>query len=1045
MKRYQIVFSLSILLFLGSLVTTFDAIQDRDFQLRGYADASLDADLPFRVPRLGVNAQLFQYDQKQLEQNFELMEQAHVTWVRQFIRWSDIEAKQNQFHWEATDQIFKAFQFHPNLQPVIVLLSAPTWARSNNSETTAPPIDNSDFARFAEKFANRYGEWVDYYQVWDEPNLTTAWGGQEPRAVEYTAMLAEVYKHIHAVDANATVIAAALAPTTETGPKNISDLLFLRDMYTAGAKDYMDAAAAKPYGFDTPPTDRTVSSDTLNFSRIIALREEMVRNGDAKKPLWASEWGWNSLPEAWQGDPSIWGSVSSQEQTYYTVGAVERADREWPWLGGLILNQWQPAAPANDPIWGFALVDQNSQTSPLFNALESYSPPLSARNGLFTAVNPFTSYSGVWTFGPLGADIGWVQDSQFQFQFHASDVSLLLRQDDYTAYLYPQIDGQPANAVPADASGNSYIVLTSPSQKPETNLIPVAKNLPSQPHTLHVVADRGWDRWAIVGFGVSSGSLSLPFDQRIAVGWFTVLLSALSVIIAARQPARQLIRSIFGFIGIYLNATAQFVLSIISSIALLIGMLLTWGDGVTNILRHEPVPLILAIATTGLMKLQPGIIITAVAAIVLFIIFYNQIFIGLALTVFWSPFFLFPVELYRLFPLAEVMLILTTSAWLLRLSVEYARSRQAYNSRFHGGTLRSIVGSLTLVDYLLLVWVILGTVSLLWVKRLPEAVTELRTIFIEPFLFYVVLRTSRPTKKQFLFIVDALLIAGLLVAVIGLWQYVNGDAIITAEGGSRRLASVYGSPNNVALILGRCIPFALAFGLINVDWRRRLFYLCALLPMGIALLLTQSVGGLFIGVPISVAFVCIVTLRRRARFILIGIFVIVIIGFFVSLQSQRFSRMLDFSSGTNFYRVRAWLSAINIIQDHPITGLGLDQFLYEFRGRYILPDAWQEPNLSHPHNIVLDFWVRLGISGVITLIALQAVFWKRMLLLYHSLRQHDLLACSLVVGAIGSMINLIAHGMIDNSVFVIDLSYVFVLLLALTHLENVRSIDEPLI
>lgn len=68
-----------------------------------------------------------------------------------------------------------------------------------------------------------------------------------------------------------------------------------------------------------------------------------------------------------------------------------------------------------------------------------------------------------------------------------------------------------------------------------------------------------------------------------------------------------------------------------------------------------------------------------------------------------------------------------------------------------------------------------------------------------------------------------------------------------------------------------------------------------------------------------------------------------------------------------------------------------------------------------------------------------------MLALYRTFRQRDLLSFSLAIGAIGSMINLIGHGMIDNSIFVIDLSYVFVLLLALTHLENVRSIDEPLI
>ncbi|MCC6891280.1 MAG: O-antigen ligase family protein [Anaerolineae bacterium] len=1045
MKRYHIIFGFSILLFVGSLVTTISILQERDYQLRGYADASVDSALPYRVPRLGVNAQLFQYDPEQLDHNFTLMENAHITWVRQFVHWSEIERMQGQFDWMSTDQIFEAFKAHPSLKPVIVLISTPDWARPSNTNPNTPPIDNQDFAQFASAFAVRYGEWVDYYQVWDEPNLTTAWGHGEPRAVEYAALLAESYQAIHAADAESTVLAAALAPTIETGPQNISDLLFLRDLYAVGAKDFMDAVAAKPYGFDRSPMDRTVDPTRLNFSRIVALREIMVQNGDAQKSLWASEWGWNSLPDNWQGSPSIWGSVSGNDQLGFTISALDRAEREWPWLGGILLNQWQPDALIDDPLWGFSLIAPDNNPNPLYDVLQRLHVTNSAQNGLFPAPNPYTQFSGVWTFGSLGADIGWVQDSQFQFNFDGSDVSLLLRQDNYTAYLYPQIDGYPANAVPVDASGNSYIVLTSPSQQPEINLIPVARNLPPQQHSLQVIADRGWDRWALAGFGVSSGSLSRPFEQRIAVGWFTVLLSAISVAITARQPGFKLAQIVLRFVGSYLNATLQLLLSIVSSIALMIGMLLTWGDGSANLFRHEPVPMVLAIISSGLIKLQPGIIVTVVASIVLLIIFYHRIHIGLMLTIFWSPFFLFPVKLYLFaFPLVEVMVILTMLAWLLRVAVEYARNNQAHNSRFTGFSLRSAFSSSTWIDYLVGVWVMLGFVALSWSKYHGEAVTELRTLFLEPILFYVIFRTSRLNRSQILSIVDALVIAGLVVAIIGLWQYANGEAIITAEGGSRRLASVYGSPNNVALILGRTIPFALAFALVKIDQRRRIFYGAALLPMLLALLLTQSVGGLFIGVPISVASVLLLVLRRHSRLVILGILIVLVVGFVASLGSQRFSRMLDFSSGTNFYRVRAWLSAVHIIQDNPITGLGLDQFLYEFRGKYILPDAWQEPNLSHPHNIILDFWVRLGLAGVALLIGFQAAFWRRCLYLYQRLKSNPL-GFALVIGTIGSMINLIGHGMIDNSVFVIDLSYVFMLLLALTHLENGRSIDEPLI
>ncbi len=87
-------------------------------------------------------------------------------------------------------------------------------------------------------------------------------------------------------------------------------------------------------------------------------------------------------------------------------------------------------------------------------------------NGLYFPANEFTRYSGVWTFGDLGADIGGA-DSQFDFAFAGSDVALLLREDDYVASLYATIDGQPANALPQDASGSTMVNLTSDTRLPQ--------------------------------------------------------------------------------------------------------------------------------------------------------------------------------------------------------------------------------------------------------------------------------------------------------------------------------------------------------------------------------------------------------------------------------------------------------------------------------------------------------------------------------------------------------------------------------------------------
>jgi O-antigen ligase len=242
---------------------------------------------------------------------------------------------------------------------------------------------------------------------------------------------------------------------------------------------------------------------------------------------------------------------------------------------------------------------------------------------------------------------------------------------------------------------------------------------------------------------------------------------------------------------------------------------------------------------------------------------------------------------------------------------------------------------------------------------------------------------------------------------------------------------VYGSPNNVGLFLGRCIPFALTFVLVQLDSTRRVLALVALAIMLIAVLLTQSAGALFLGVPAALVVVLALAWGKRGVVAAIGLALLGTVATALALRSPRFARLLDFSEGTNFYRIRVWESALHAIQDRPVTGLGLDQFLYAFRGQYILPDAWQEPNLSHPHNFLLDLWVRLGVLGVAVFVWWQVAFWRAISHVYRTYRNGDALMYAISIGAMGSMANLLAHGLVDNSVYVNDLAYVFVLLLGI--------------
>lgn len=1039
MKRAGAIALASLFVLLGGLTTFGSTIRVRSEMLRGVVDATRSGPLPLRMPRLGVNADLTIYGRDLLLQQIGQMQAMHVRWIRQFFRWDVVAREDGGLDWSAYDTLIETLDTFHDIELIAVLFGAPSWEGDPRatSTATAPPASPEAFSVFAGEFAARYGDVIDVYQIWDEPNLGAAWGGLSPQPADYLALLDAAYRSIHSADPDAAVVAAALAPTTEQTEDNLSDWAYLEALYHLGGASSFDAAAGKPYGFSYAPEDRVVHQDRLNFSRVIGLREIMEAHGDAGKPLWLSNFGWNTLPQSWQGDPSIWGQVTAEQQIDYTVQAIQRIDQEWAWAGGAILQLWEPDAPCDDPEWGFALKecgDTSKQTS-LYHALaERSQSDIAAKPGLHSPLTPYTVYRGVWTFSPLGADIGWIHDSRLTFTFEGRDIALLLREDDYVAFLHAWIDGMPANALPRDSEGRAFVNLTSSTRSPETNLVLLATNLSDGPHSLEIVADGGWDRWALAGFAVGAGDQGAPYDQQIGVALLTTLIGALGFTLGIAQLGFSKITHCFSHRIPALQTTQRTLISFISSLGVTIGMLLTFGDGVPSILRREPAQITLAILTAGIVYLQPHVILLAVSLLLLSILLYQQPQVGLLLTLFYAPLFLFPVELYQFaFPMSELVILLTTTLTALRVFVQWSKARRSPSM---AGTSKVRLNAL---DAALVVWLALALISVSWAAYPTRAMTDLRVIFVEPLLFYALFRVYGRERRFLQVAAIVLVTAGIVVAGIGLFLYVGGQAVITAEGGVQRMASVYGSPNNAALFLGRCIPFALSFALITDRRRNRLAAGFALALMLAALILTQSAGALLLGLPASTILVILLMMRRRGWLVIGGIGMLGVTAFSVALNSARFQRLLDFTQGTNFFRLRVWESAVNMITDHPITGLGLDQFLYAYRNRYLQPDAWQEPNLSHPHNFLLDIWLRLGIAGPLVFLVLQAVYWRSAVRLIQALRRTDGMSYALVVGAAGCMVGLLAHGIVDNSIFVNDLSYVFVLLVGM--ISNLRAVN----
>jgi O-antigen ligase len=855
----------------------------------------------------GVNVALEQYDAIALEQALTRVEEAGFGWVRQVFPWDAIEPQPGVYRWTRWDRIVEAVA-RRDLRLIAVIDGTPPWARhpADAANPRALPADPADLARFVGAFVQRYGPRVTAVEIWREPNLRPRAEAGGPNPGEYVAHLRAAYAAAKAANPGIVVLNAGLAPTTENSERAMSDVDFLEGMYDAGARPYFDVLAARPLGFWSGPEDRRVDPRVLNFSRVLLLREVMVRHGDAGKAVWAVEFGWNALPPDWTGEPAPWGSDDAQKQARRTANAVRRALSEWPWMGAMAILHLDPDAPPNDPIHGFALLDENLNPRPTYEVLRD----LIAEGRVGLGRYPHDAWFVGTTWRPI-----------------------------------------PGAVVTHTADGD--IVVQRPA----------------------------------------------PFGRfYLAMG----LLLATAAVVAWRL------------------------------------------DRLVHLPRWE----LLLAASTVVFLLSPWLPLTLASLLALFALFVLRLDLALALIVLFIPFFRFPRYIGpQPFSVLELFTWLALAAWLTRQLVHHAprithhaprithhASRTTHHvSRIthHASRITHHVSHLTPLDLGVAFLVAISLPSPLIAENRGVAIHELRVVIIDSALFYFLVRFSSLSRQQLWRLADALVLTGLVVALYGFYQYlVTGDVIVVE--GVRRMRGVYPSPNNLSLFLGRIVPLAGVLGVWGSRGWRRGFYGVAVGVMTGALFLTFSRAAWLVGLPVALLFVGLVRgldadarQRRRVLIAATGAVAVVILSVLPFASTPRIASLLDLSPGSSTYRrLRLWQASLQMIRDHPFFGVGLDNFLYQYRSRYLLPGAEDDPNLSHPHNLFLDFWTRLGIPGLVALFWLVAAFFRTGWRLYRSTQgATQALALSLMA----SMVYALAHGLLDNSYFLVDLAYVFML------------------
>ncbi len=359
-------------------------------------------------------------------------------------------------------------------------------------------------------------------------------------------------------------------------------------------------------------------------------------------------------------------------------------------------------------------------------------------------------------------------------------------------------------------------------------------------------------------------------------------------------------------------------------------------------------------------------------------------------------------------------------------------------------------------------FLISATVGMFVSPDLREAAGIWKAYFIEPILFFVVLISEFRGAKDFKFIVSALSISAFYISIYAILQRFFGAPIPAPWQLEMRITSIFSYPNAVGLFLAPIVPLLLAIVIpakagiqkiqpmdspikLGNDRVMRIFLLlvCVLSVFSIYFAKTEAAlvalaAGLFF---------FLLFYNKKTRLVLILFIILLSVFSFLFLASDLFvsiQKKLLFKDWSGFVRTTMWSETWQMLKDRPIFGAGLAGYQTA-----ILPyhkAQWMEIFL-YPHNIIFNFWSELGLSGLISFVAIVILFfWNLFGNCKLSRRKVGIPTEAsgkienlkdaqshrgLLLVMVSSMIVLLVHGLVDVPYFKNDLSVLFWTIIAL--------------
>jgi O-antigen ligase len=284
-------------------------------------------------------------------------------------------------------------------------------------------------------------------------------------------------------------------------------------------------------------------------------------------------------------------------------------------------------------------------------------------------------------------------------------------------------------------------------------------------------------------------------------------------------------------------------------------------------------------------------------------------------------------------------------------------------------SLRRKLARATWVDFLLVLFCFGAANSLpATLTPIKQAVQSCFDLLIVPAAIYFLARNLITDRREMRGMMLALLVIGFYLAFLATREQLTGDVWFYPEDRSiqytasiRRVVGLLGNPAYIALTINIAVPWVWYLCLNARRHRMKLLLVVALMMAGVYFCMNRSGwGGLLASMIVMALFVP----RFRRIFLVLlamGAVVGVVYGAIILTSSVVQERLT--AQGPLDYRVETWDVAFQMIRDHPLFGVGYDNFS-TFYKRYAHWDVYLRA-VPTPHNTYL--WVML-MGGVVALV-----------------------------------------------------------------------------